>query len=91
MPVAWIVQLLLWIGRHLWHAPPKGSDMAASRGDSKPCTVANCAGKMQFGRRSDNDPPTPVTRRRGDLPAVAMDDKGWVCNANLDHFRQEAS
>jgi hypothetical protein len=65
--------------------------MAASRGDSKPCTVANCAGKMQFGRRSDNDPPTAVTRRRGDLPAVAMDDKGWVCNANLDHFRQEAS
>jgi hypothetical protein len=65
--------------------------MTASRGDSKPCTVAGCAGRMQFGRRRDNDAPTPVTRRRVDLPAVRMDDKGWVCNANMDHFRQGVS
>ena len=63
--------------------------MAPSRGDSKPCTAADCAGTMQFGRRWENDTPTPVAHRRVDPPDATMDDKGWVCNTNPHHFRQE--
>lgn len=51
MPAAWTVPLLLWISRHLWHAPPKGSDMAASRGDSKPCSVAACVANPDHFRQ----------------------------------------
>lgn len=63
--------------------------MAASRGDSKPCTAANCPGTMQFGRRSDNDAQIVVAHRPMDLPEPAMDHKGWVCNADPNHFRQD--
>ena len=28
--------------------------MPASRGDTKPCTVPDCAGTMQYGRRLDS-------------------------------------
>jgi hypothetical protein len=63
--------------------------MTASRGDSKPCTVANCHGTMQFGRRSDNHALTVVALRSMDPPDPAMDQKGWVCNADPNHFRQE--
>jgi hypothetical protein len=67
----------------------KGFDMTASRGDTKPCTIADCLGTMQFGRRSDNYPETAAARRSMDLPDPAMDHKGWVCNADPKHFRQE--
>jgi hypothetical protein len=63
--------------------------MAASRGDSKPCTAARCPGTMQFGRRRDNYARRPVARRSIDLQDPAMEHKGWVCNADPNHFRQE--
>jgi hypothetical protein len=63
--------------------------MTASRGDSKPCTIADCPGTMRFARRSDNHAEIAVARRPMDLPDPAMDDKGWVCNADPNHFRQE--
>ena len=63
--------------------------MTASRGDTKPCAISDCPGTMQFGRRSDNYAETAVERRPMDLPDPAMDDKGWVCNTNSTHFRQE--
>jgi hypothetical protein len=59
-----------------------------ARGDRKPCTAANCAGTMQFGRRSDNYARTPVVRSE-DLLRVGMDDKGWVCNTDSSHFQEE--
>jgi hypothetical protein len=63
--------------------------MSASRGDRKPCTAANCAGTMQFGRRSDNSLRTPVVRSGEAQLYVGMDDKGWVCNTDPDHFRKD--
>jgi hypothetical protein len=42
--------------------------MTASRGDTKPCTIADCLGTMQFGRRSDNYPETAAARRSMALP-----------------------
>jgi hypothetical protein len=63
--------------------------MAASRGDRKPCTASNCAGTMQFGRRSDNSARTPVVRGGDARLSVRMDDKGWVCNTDPRHFRKE--
>lgn len=60
--------------------------MTASRGDSKPCIAANCAGTMQFGRRSDNYAPA---RHADDRLHVGMDDKGWVCSIDPNHFRAE--
>jgi hypothetical protein len=63
--------------------------MTASRGDSKPCTVVDCPGMMQFGRRSDNYAETALARPPMDLPDPSMDHKGWVCNADPNHFRQE--
>jgi hypothetical protein len=44
---------------------------------------------MRFARRSDNDAEIAVARRPMDLPDPAMDHKGWVCNADSSHFRQE--
>jgi hypothetical protein len=41
---------------------------------------------MQFGRRSDNYAPTVVASRSMDPPDLAMEDKGWVCNADPSHF-----
>ena len=56
--------------------------MASARGDSKPCTRAECGGIMQFGRE-----PVPQAR-----PAMSGDgDRGWVCSENPSHFRREAA
>jgi hypothetical protein len=63
--------------------------MTAARGDSKPCTGVDCAGTMQFGRRGDNVARAPVARNPVAVRDVAMDVKGWVCNTDPDHFRQE--
>lgn len=62
--------------------------MTASRGDTKPCTTIDCAGTMQFGRLRENEGRTPPTRR-ADRVDVAMDAKGWTCNADPGHFRRE--
>jgi hypothetical protein len=52
--------------------------MAPARGDSKPCTHAECAGTMQFGREP--------FRQVG--PAISGDGaRGWVCSENPGHFR----
>jgi len=67
------------------------STLSTSRGDTKPCSIAGCAGMMRFARRSDNDPETALAGRPMDLPDPAMDQKGWVCNVDPDHFRQEGS
>ena len=61
--------------------------MAASRGDLKPCTVTPCTGTMQFGRRGDSGAHL-AARPEGPVD-VAMDTKGWVCDADSAHFRQE--
>jgi hypothetical protein len=63
--------------------------MTASRGDSKPCTAADCSGTMQFGRRSDNYARIAVARHPMDPPDPEMEHKGWVCNTDPNHFRQE--
>jgi hypothetical protein len=63
--------------------------MTSVRGDTKPCTIADCRGTMQFGRLSDNYAETAVARHPMDLPDPAMEQKGWVCNADPNHFRQE--
>jgi hypothetical protein len=63
--------------------------MSASRGDTKPCTATECAGTMQFGRRSDNDRSAPDVRRPGVRPDIEMEAKGWVCSAEPNHFRRE--
>jgi hypothetical protein len=44
---------------------------------------------MRFGRRRDNDAVMTVLRHTADPAAVALDAKGWVCNADPAHFRQE--
>jgi hypothetical protein len=62
--------------------------MTASRGDRKPCTAANCAGTMQFGRRSDNYARTPVVRSAEDRLRVGMDDQGWVCDTDSSHSQE---
>jgi hypothetical protein len=46
------------------------------------------AGTMQFGRRRDNDARPPVVDRSGHA-VIAMNGKGWVCDADPNHFRQE--
>ena len=52
--------------------------MASARGDTKPCTHAECAGTMQFGREP--------TRQVG--TAMAGDGaRGWVCSQSPSHFR----
>jgi hypothetical protein len=63
--------------------------MTASRGDTKPCTAPDCVGTMRFGRRRDNDTGTSDVPRLVDSTSVAMEDKGWVCNAEPAHFRRE--
>jgi hypothetical protein len=63
--------------------------MASSRGDTKPCTAVGCTGSMQFGRRGD-DARAALVRDRSDVPPAAPDTKGWVCNREPDHFRQDA-
>jgi hypothetical protein len=52
--------------------------MASARGDRKPCTHAECAGTMQFGRE-------PL---RQVAPATSGDgERGWVCSENPGHFQ----
>lgn len=51
--------------------------MAAARGDRKPCTHADCAGTMQFGRE-----PLPQTSS-----AMGVEgERGWACSDNPEHF-----
>ena len=55
--------------------------MASARGDRKPCTHAECAGTMQFGRE-------PL---RQVAPATSGDgERGWVCSENPGHFQLAA-
>ena len=50
--------------------------MASALGDRKPCTHAQCAGTMHFGR----EPMRQVA------PAISDDgDSGWVCSETFDH------
>ena len=63
--------------------------MTASRGDIKPCTVADCPGTMQFGRRSDKYAESVLPQRPMELSDPHMDHKGWVCTEDPTHFRQE--
>ena len=67
--------------RRILHACASEVHMAPARGDSKPCTHAECAGTMQFGRE-------PL-RQVG--PAMSGDGaRGWVCSENPGHFRVAA-
>jgi hypothetical protein len=51
--------------------------MAPARGDRKPCTHAECAGTMQFGREL----------LRQTSSALAVDgEPGWVCSDDPEHF-----
>ena len=61
--------------------------MTAERGDRKPCTVTDCPGTMQYGRRQDQEP--RALSGRGDLVPAAESVKGWVCSAARDHFREQ--
>jgi hypothetical protein len=55
--------------------------MTSARGDSKPCTHADCPGTMQFGRE-----PLPAT-----ASARTVDgEPGWVCSENPGHFQLAA-
>ena len=55
--------------------------MAAARGDRKPCTHADCAGTMQFGRE-----PLPQTST-----SMKVDgERGWVCTDDPGHFLLES-
>jgi hypothetical protein len=62
--------------------------MHPARGDSKPCSIAGCAGTMQFGRRLQN-----VPRTNGgppEPPRSAFDAPGWICSKEPGHFREVA-
>ncbi len=53
--------------------------MTPARGDSKPCSRAQCPGTMQFGRE-----PLPRT-----ASGMTVDgDRGWVCSSTPDHFQR---
>ena len=62
--------------------------MHPSRGDSKPCSVGDCTGTMQFGRRSQHE------SHRGGAPqapaTAASDEPGWNCSREPAHFRDPA-
>lgn len=66
--------------------------MAASRGDTKPCTVSNCTGTMQYGRRDDRVARVARTRPAAARTAEPVSDadnvRGWLCSAAPSHFRQ---
>ena len=66
--------------------------MAASRGDTKPCTVANCSGTMQYGRRHDRDARVASVQPRETRAAAPVSNvdnvRGWVCTDARSHFRQ---
>jgi hypothetical protein len=62
----------------------KDSTLTATRGDTKPCPIADCPGTMQFGRRSDNYAEIGVSRHPMDLPV--MDQKGWGVQRRSEPF-----
>jgi len=62
--------------------------MTAARGDTKPCTVAECAGTMQYGRRRDWEASHSDGPVRADLASGVQNTKGWVCSAVREHFRE---
>ena len=53
--------------------------MPSERGDSKPCTHAECSGNMQFGRKPLPPAPLPSMKAGGE--------RGWVCSDNPSHFQ----
>jgi len=56
--------------------------MPAARGDTKPCSIADCTGTMRYGRRLDN-----VAVGARNEPRPSGDEKGWVCSLTDTHFR----
>ena len=60
--------------------------MQPARGDQKPCTIADCDGIMQFGRRPLNEP-RPSADARKPLP-TSFDAPGWICSREAAHFRE---
>lgn len=68
--------------------------MSAARGDRKPCTVAMCAGTLQYGRRPDRASRAPEQRaepvRTAENANPTVENvKGWVCSAATEHFREQ--
>jgi hypothetical protein len=61
--------------------------MTAARGDRKPCSVAECTGTMQYGRRQDQDPRSEA--QRADPASGDGNVKGWVCNVVPEHFQEQ--
>ena len=65
--------------------------MIASRGDTKPCTVPNCAGTMQYGRRFNRYgrvQPLRPQARAGESTSDVDNVNGWSCSASQAHFRE---
>ena len=62
--------------------------MTAARGDTKPCTVAECEGTMQYGRRRDWEASHSAGPVRDDLASGVQNTRGWVCSVDRDHFRE---
>jgi hypothetical protein len=65
--------------------------MAAARGDTKPCTVEQCPGTMQYGRRVSLDAASRQLPKGGDRASTTPtdNDNGWNCTAADSHFRQQ--
>jgi hypothetical protein len=61
--------------------------MAPARGDRKPCSVNDCSGIMQFGRRTQSDS-GPGVAQAVKRPAAGVDPNGWNCSRDPDHFRE---
>ena len=61
--------------------------MPAARGDRKPCTVSECPGTMQFRRKSEGG---VVADRSGQAGVTPVDPMGWVCTADVEHFRLDS-
>jgi hypothetical protein len=62
--------------------------MQPARGDTRPCSNANCVGTMRFGWESTNDP------GRGEktlaFPSTVLrDTMGWICSHDPVHFRKQ--
>lgn len=56
--------------------------VSAARGDTKPCTVAGCPGRMQYDRRR-----SAAAAPSSALAAVGWSDaNGWNCDADHAHF-----
>ena len=63
--------------------------MRPARGDSRPCTSADCEGTMQFVRESDNDARQPDRRATAVTPG-GVDRMGWMCSLEPAHFSHGA-